>query len=187
MFNKKDFILHKRGAYSQEGCTHAINFFEKKKHLHEEGSFAGNRIDPKLKKCTEMYLKREEYPIFEDVLYGCAKDYIKIYPSLLFITRCGLNPLFKIQKYLPGEGYFVEHCENCGVKDTLYRALAWMIYLNDVTEGGHTRFPNQNRKFQPRRGDLLIWPAHFTHTHYGIVSKTQTKYIATGWFIVKDM
>ena len=56
-----------------------------------------------------------------------------------------------------------------------------MIYLNDVTEGGHTNFPNQKRKFQPRRGDILMWPAYFTHTHQGLVSKTQTKYIASGW------
>jgi len=28
----------------------------------------------------------------------------------------------------------------------------------------------------------VIWPADFTHTHRGIVSKTQEKYIATGWY-----
>ena len=31
-------------------------------------------------------------------------------------------------------------------------------------------------------GRLVIWPAYWTHIHCGIVSKTQTKYIATGWF-----
>jgi len=57
-----------------------------------------------------------------------------------------------------------------------------MIYLNDVMDGGHTEFPNQNKKFQPRIGDILIWPAYFTHSHRGITSLTQTKYIMTGWF-----
>ena len=66
------------------------------------------------------------------------------------------------------------------------RILAWMIYLNDVTDGGHTAFPTQNKKFQPRRGDVLIWPAYFTHPHRGIVSKTQTKYIITGWYNFKE-
>ena len=61
-----------------------------------------------------------------------------------------------------------------------------MVYLNDVTEGGHTKFPNQNRKFQPRRGDILMWPAYFTHTHCGVTSKTQTKYIVTGWCSFKE-
>ena len=66
------------------------------------------------------------------------------------------------------------------------RILAWMIYLNDVTDGGHTAFPTQNKKFQPRRGDVLSWPAYFTHPHRGIVSKTQTKYIITGWYNFKE-
>ena len=57
-----------------------------------------------------------------------------------------------------------------------------MFYLNNVYDEGYTEFPNQEKKFQPREGDCLIWPAYFTHTHKGIVSKTETKYIVTGWF-----
>ena len=56
-----------------------------------------------------------------------------------------------------------------------------MIYLNDVTDGGYTEFPNQKKKYQPRAGDILIWPAYFTHPHNGIVSKKNKKYIVTGW------
>ena len=64
----------------------------------------------------------------------------------------------------------------------LHRVLAWMIYLNDVTDGGETEFPTQGKRFQPRAGDVLIWPAYWTHPHRGIVSESQTKYIVTGWF-----
>ena len=189
MFNKKNFIYRKRSAYSQEGCDHAIKLFEKKVDLQHKGTFGDQAIpNYKMKNCTEMYLEREEYPIFEDVLQGCVNDYVKIHPYISkHIVPFRSCPIFKLQKYKPKEGYFALHCENEGPNAGLERILAWMIYLNDVTEGGHTRFPNQNRKFQPRRGDLLIWPAYFTHTHYGVTSKTQTKYIATGWFIFKDM
>jgi hypothetical protein len=57
----------------------------------------------------------------------------------------------------------------------------WMIYLNDVTKGG-TYFDNYDLTFDAVEGRLLIWPAFWTHFHRGIVSKTETKYIATGWF-----
>jgi len=30
-------------------------------------------------------------------------------------------------------------------------------------------------------GKVIIFPADWTFTHRGIVSKTQTKYIITGW------
>mgnify|MGYP003123347962 FL=1 len=181
MFNNKDFIYRKRAAYSQEGCDYAIRFFEKRVDLHHEGSFGDALPDHKIKKCTEIYLKRNEYTLFEDALQGCLKDYLKIYPSCKHVERWDLDLNFKLQRYKPNEGYFGEHCENGGVRDSLYRVLAWMVYLNDVTDGGYTVFPNQNRKFQPRRGDILVWPSYFTHTHYGVTSKTQMKYIATGW------
>ena len=56
-----------------------------------------------------------------------------------------------------------------------------MTYLNDVPDGG-TEFLYQNIKTKAQKGLTLIWPAHFTHTHRGIVSKTQPKYIITGWW-----
>ena len=181
MFNKKDFIYRKRSAYSQEGCDHAINFFEKRIDLQEAGT-AGNELNYQWKKCTEIFLKSTEYTLFTDALNGCLRDYIKIYTHLNQLARFNLDNSIKLQKYNPGEAYFAEHCENDGPGLGYDRVLAWMIYLNDVTDGGHTNFPNQKRKFQPRRGDILIWPAYFTHTHHGMVSKTQIKYITTGWF-----
>ena len=58
------------------------------------------------------------------------------------------------------------------------RVLGWMIYLNDC-DGG-TRWPQQRFTTKPRQGDLYIWPAGWTHSHYGLPSK-QEKYILTGW------
>ena len=40
----------------------------------------------------------------------------------------------------------------------------WMIYLNDVTDGGHTEFLNQKKKYQPRTGDVLLY-LHTLLTH----------------------
>ena len=119
-------------------------------------------------------------------MQSCIRDYRQKYPKIDLLNRWDIFDVFKLQRYKPGEGYFNEHCENSGVGN-MGRVLAWMIYLNDVTDGGYTKFPNQNRKFQPRRGDILMWPAYFTHTHYGIVSKTQTKYIVTGWCTYNDV
>jgi len=56
-----------------------------------------------------------------------------------------------------------------------------MLYLNTVTDKGETVFPYQKVKTLPVKGDLIIWPAEFTHPHYGVISPTQEKYIATGW------
>ena len=35
------------------------------------------------------------------------------------------------------------------------------------------------------KGDTVIWPAEWTHTHKSQISKTHEKYIATGWLELK--
>ena len=61
------------------------------------------------------------------------------------------------------------------------RHLVFMTYLNDVNNGGETEFLNQRIKFKPQKGLTLVWPADWTHSHRGLVSLTETKYITTGW------
>ena len=72
------------------------------------------------------------------------------------------------------------HFERGGYATTT-RMLVWMTYLNDVSDGGGTHFVYQKHTFEAKKGRTLIWPSDFTHTHAGVVSPTQHKYIITGW------
>jgi hypothetical protein len=93
----------------------------------------------------------------------------------------------KVQKYdhTRGGGYYQFHSEQTGKSDHyLRRLLTYTIYLNDVPEGeGETEFLNQGFRYQPCKGDLVIFPAFFTHTHRGNPVYTTDKYIATGWML----
>ena len=175
----KDFILHNKSVLSGENCKNIITFFEGNSHLHKPGQRS---------KDTEMFLetvgKTPINSVLAQTLSVCIDDYQKEYSFINKIKSWNIAPTFKIQRYNPGEGYFILHCENDGGVDgsAEKRVLAWMIYLNDVTDGGETEFPTQDKKFQPRAGDVLIWPAYWTHPHRGIVSESQTKYIVTGWY-----
>ena len=86
-----------------------------------------------------------------------------------------------IQYYKPGEGYFKNHYERDAVRNST-RELAYMVYLNTLTDKGGTIFPQQKKTITPIKGKMVVWPAHFTHPHRGLISSTQEKYIATGWF-----
>ena len=85
----------------------------------------------------------------------------------------------KIQKTKIGEGYHTWHCENAEMK-ARNRILAFMVYLNDVTEGGETEFLYQKCRFKPEKNTLLIWPTQFTHVHRGNPPLSNDKYIITG-------
>ena len=184
MFDNQNFIFHKSGIYSHEGCNHAINFFEKRVDLQHVGE-SGGGINLEWKRSTDILLKRCEYTLAEDMLQGCIKDYVRKYPFTNQLKPWDLSPTFRIQRYKPNEGYFLTHCENM-CKDDSERVLSWQIFLNDVKDGGHTVFPSQKRKFRPRRGDVLMWPAYFTHPHHGESSRSHTKYIMTGWCSFKS-
>ena len=190
MFNNQDYILRKKGILSKEKCNEIINFFEDRKDLQRVGSSGvgdAKTTNPTHKAATEIYLTTYNdnvvFPIISRSVGECILEYKKLYPFLDMLSPWSILPTYKIQRYKPKEGYFSLHCENEGLEneEQYKRILTWMIYLNDVKDGGYTEFPTQNKKFQPRRGDILVWPAYWTHPHRGITSRTQTKYIMTGW------
>lgn len=86
----------------------------------------------------------------------------------------------KLQKTVVGGGYHIWHCEHAD-KGNSGRILAYIVYLNDVEEGGETEFLYQHKRFKPKQGTVVIWPAGFTHTHRGNPPLSNTKYIMTGW------
>ena len=184
----KDFILCKPGALPKSECENLINNFETKwVGRQEEGLIGPGVLDTTMKQATEVffYLGQEFSPFELDYLKYSIEDYIKEFPFLDDLPSWGIYNVFKMQKYKPGEGFFSLHCENhpTPIKTSFEkRLIAWMIYLNDVRDGGYTEFPTQDKKFQPRCGDILMWPAYWTHPHRGIVSRTETKYILTGWY-----
>ena len=67
------------------------------------------------------------------------------------------------------------------LKEDTLEQKAWMFYCNDIKKGGGTKFPQQNFIAEPEEGTLLIWPAFWTHTHFGIKAPKEYKYIVTGW------
>jgi len=125
-------------------------------------------------------------PVITDYLNELQKvcdQYIEMYPWCNRASPWGIMQPFNIQHYAPGQGYHAMHCERYSTKDLVRnRHLVFMTYLNDVTDEGYTEFYHQDVKVQPRKGLTLIWPADWTHVHRGIVSKSEDKYIATGWY-----
>ena len=92
--------------------------------------------------------------------------------------------VWKVQYTPSGGGFSQMHFEQGGgLIDTATRYAVWMIYLNDVVEGGATDFPAQDLSIQPEQGTLVIWPAGYTHPHRSAPDLRQDKWIVTGWML----
>ena len=94
-----------------------------------------------------------------------------------------VNPIFNLQRYAPGEGFKRWHCDwtiSDEATEPAHRVLAWILYCNDVLNGG-TEFHWQDHHEPAERGKLVIFPAGPSHIHRGRVSEEHSKTIATGW------
>jgi hypothetical protein len=186
----KDFIGVYKNAYSKEYCESLIKYFEgmsaagltetrqqgtpdmAKRLIDDEQVFAHetgkiNGCMASIKQFNEAFWG-QIYPHYSSA-FDVLKDFDK-----------HNNYSFKLQKTNIGGGYHHWHAESSS-KQTAIRVLPWILYLNDVEEGGETEFLYYPRRVKPEAGTLVIWPAAFTHTHRGNPPISNTKYIVTGW------
>ena len=91
---------------------------------------------------------------------------------------------FKLHRVKPSGGYHVWHHEH-SFQDR-HRILAWMLIIEAPKRGGETEFLLQSMRVEPKVGQLLIWPAYFTHKHRGNPPLEGQKTYMTGWFEIQD-
>ena len=194
-FKMKRIELNKRqihfiGCWNLENntlCNTIINFFENNKNLQKQGSTNEGK-NLKSKKTTDIIinpkdLEKPQFQIFQQYfneLHKCYTDYQNQWPFLKSSIKYIDIGQFNIQRYYEGDHFASVHSERTSL-DCLHRLFAWMTYLNEVEDGGHTSFTHYGVKVKPEIGKTLIWPAEWTHAHAGEVLKSGKKYIITGW------
>ncbi len=163
----------------------AINLGEDKKLTFNRPEAPHDKDDVQIYPSTvnlksEYFMPEGTTSKIDDVLVECVRKYNHKYSILHNFDSDLAHYGHKLQKTKIGGGYHLWHCEVMG-KNTRDRVLAYIIYLNDVTEGGETEFLYQSMRIKPKKGTVVIFPAYFTHTHRGNPPLSNEKYIATGW------
>ena len=168
--SKCPYIYVKENALTKEQCQTIINFLDNSELSSEEYyHLAYGHFHPEFNFC-------------KDIVYRSVYEYMEDHPFLKILYKpFGIDEEWNLQKYLPGQSYSIEHFEHGAEPENCRRILGWMFYLNNVEDGGETYWPQQNFKKTARAGDFCIWPAGWTHSHKGLVSNTESKYIITGW------
>lgn len=117
---------------------------------------------------------------FNDKFWNeCYKEYIDRYSTLKQYDQHTIYS-YKVQKTIPAGGYHVWHCED-GSKEFSRRLGVYILYLNDVGEGGETEFLYLSKRISAKKGRLIIFPSNYPWTHRGNPPLSSTKYIMTGW------
>ena len=165
-------------------CDDLIALFHEYEHHHAQGKILGDVQNKDFKDSTDLSIlweDSERIATIKKYQEDLIKQVIKYgyeYEAIQYL-KMDFTKGFNIQFYKPKGGYKTWHFERN--YDTPERAFAFMTYLNDVPDGG-TEFLYQDLTLKAKKGDTVIWPAEWTHTHKSQISTTHEKYIATGWF-----
>ena len=175
-----NLIHHIPKAYSQQSCKSLINWFDNNTDKAKPG-LAGSKQIKDLEICLELKDLDSYFGLGKSVI-DSIENFKSAYPLVdKHIGKWKLNNFVQLMKYESNNYYNVIHCENDGHPKYLKRVFAWMIFLNDIKEGGGTKFLFQNYTAKPIAGDFYIWSASWTHLHQGINAPKENKYIITGW------
>lgn len=193
VLRNEDFVKEIDGALTQEMCLSLIDSFEMIRESggsftrQEEGSKKNDKADTSIS-ANEILLWCFNDNQNKNVLKTLNKhiaNYAQTFETGMFdysdwtyypMSHAGI----KLQKTKPSEGYHIWHCENIAQLNSR-RFLAWIIYLNDVSEGGETEFIYLSKRITAKQGKMIIFPAGWTHTHRGNPPLIEDKYILTGW------
>jgi len=87
-----------------------------------------------------------------------------------------------LKRYRPGrDERFQLHFD--AVNHLAHRYLVMLWYLNDVIEGGETRFPQLDVTVTARIGRLLVFPPYWMFQHEGIAPISSDKYILSTYLL----
>ena len=171
----------------EDVCDGLLDFYEKSSNKNRG---VAHNADPEVAKSakvsTDVTVKENDLGdsrilSYTDILGDLMQDYMKMFPSIgPGGWELGITEDFNIQRYQPNEGFFDWHYERNPFPPSNNRALVFMTYLNDAEEAG-THFMYQNLTTECKKGLTVIWPADWTYTHKGQISKEHEKTIITGW------
>ncbi|HEY2678025.1 MAG TPA: 2OG-Fe(II) oxygenase [Steroidobacteraceae bacterium] len=87
-----------------------------------------------------------------------------------------------LKRYRPAEkDRFQLHFDSIYSKSNRYLVLLW--YLNDVAEGGETRFPQLGVAVRPAAGRLLMFPPYWMYQHEGATPISGDKFILSTYLL----
>ena len=166
--------------YDGEGPLPPDAKIENKKYVYDR---ANDRIKDKNIDTITSTFWTQDYMDVSMISHDVVNTFFdKIYPiyteKYFVLGASSRHSIFeiKVQKTKPTEGYHVWHHEKDAFR-TRNRLMAFILYLNDVEEGGETEFPRLELAVKPKLGRCLIFPPLWMFPHCGRIPVSHSKYI----------
>ena len=194
----KDIIGIYPNAFKESECKALMYKLEEAvKNGESYQGMAGDHGVSEIKKSTDYnILEYDKHRLMSEIVMNkfnryLSDEYLDNFPHIehfnhhRIVNGKSSYPLLQIQKYDKGSGHYnAWHVEQENV-NTSNRIFVFILYLNDVEEGGETGFLFKDGddffKVKPKTGTLIIHPASWPFIHKGYKPLSSDKYILTTW------
>jgi prolyl 4-hydroxylase len=154
---------------SQEYCNELIDFFDSGTPI-----FRDSELRPKF---YELGFENHMMEPLLQKLRPSFEAYIETTNSDLWFPQNFCWEFARVKMYRKGtDDQFAPHVD-VGDRESSKRCLAFLIYLNDVAEGGETCFVTMGKKVVPKLGTMIMFPPLWTFPHQGKPTISNNKYI----------
>jgi hypothetical protein len=179
---------------ASDTCKAIIEKFELDPRQYQ-GTLYPNKINLKLKRCTDLAVSRHDdwKPLDEEIkkavntsLHLYAKDVPALKRHLMTEVARIDDSGYQLQRYLPKKNEGFNWHIDVGGLGSCVRYLAMILYLNTVKRGGETAFKHQGLKIKPKEGSILWFPPYWEYIHCGLSPVSGPKYIITTFLEYKE-
>jgi hypothetical protein len=181
----KNYVKAFDDVLSPEQCRSFIELFESCPAVHVEFSRqrCPNFVQAELKalvSASGAFADAQEQMLAG--LKGLLAKYCRELPvrQFQFPDRFTVEAV-RVKKYRVGVGDAFDLHTDVSDHASARRFLAFLIYLNDVEEGGETIFPDIGIRMAPKAGSALVFPPLWMWRHEGCTPLSGPKYIASSY------
>ena len=175
------------GLLEPELCNHILQVTEQ--FELEQAGIELQKIDTQIRSNSSLYLDNN-YPLLKstnDLLLSKVSAIQK-----LLYQHYGIafphSETCTILRYQPGQ-FYKRHVDNLLLRSRLEEAakgipirdVSILGYLNGDFAGGETYFDRQNLKVKPQMGNVVVFPAFWTHPHQSLPVTEGVKYSFVTW------
>lgn len=180
-----DYIRTYDDALPAAFCQQLISAFESSTQFQAPNG-RGYRPALSESRWTELNLSKLADPAFLGFFLTRIEDYLARYNADLGLSlpvpfRPRTDRLTMKKYRANSDEGFQPHFDS--VDEVSGRYLVFLWYLNDVDEGGATRFMDLGVDVQPRAGRLMMFPPYWMFQHAGLPPVSNDKYILSTYLL----
>jgi len=160
-------------------CEELIHRSLRDRGVWQSAKTDNDQVKPEIRNCDVMPMDTSIKGHVDDILLAkCLFDHADHYGKETHSAISDMEPL-QLLHYKKSDQFYRPHADDGGQTPRIFSAV---LYLNDVDEGGETRFTRFDVSVTPKKGRLVMFPANYAYEHEALAPKSGEKFAVVTWF-----